>query len=123
LIVAAHLQASKARFTSTLNTARFIAVNAVRFYIQWSYSKEALYWLPKGWVPYPVEWLLSFPRAPLGSVSVQAWQMACGAMLALVGDGVGALIVLFFNPPKKASTKSQANVKISVNASGGKKAQ
>lgn len=45
-------------------------------------------------MPYYAEWLLSFPRAPLGSVSVQAWALACGAVILLVSDAVVGVIAL-----------------------------
>jgi hypothetical protein len=53
-----------------------------------------MFWIPKGWVPYYAEWLLSFPRAPLGSISIQAWALACGAVILLVSDVVVAVIAL-----------------------------
>jgi hypothetical protein len=49
-----------------------------------------MFWLPQGWVPYAGEWVLSFPRAPLGSVSVNVWGMACGVVIGLVTEAVGA---------------------------------
>lgn len=54
------------------------------------FSKAAMFWLPQNWVPYPAEWVLSFPRAPLGSVSVNVWTMACAAVIALVSEGIRA---------------------------------
>lgn len=53
-----------------------------------------MFWLPKGWVPYYAEWLLSFPRAPVGSISIQAWALACGAIILLVSDATVAVIAL-----------------------------
>lgn len=54
-----------------------------------------MFWIPKDWVPYYAEWLLSFPRAPLGSISIQAWALACGAIILLVSDAIVALVALF----------------------------
>lgn len=45
-----------------------------------------MFWLPYGWFPYWAEWLISFPRAPLGSVSIASWQLACTGMVTLVGE-------------------------------------
>jgi len=64
-------------------------------FLQFWYSKQAMFWIPKGWVPYYAEWLLSFPRAPLGSISIQAWALACGAIILLVSDATVALVALF----------------------------
>lgn len=53
-----------------------------------------MFWIPSGWVPYYAEWLLSFPRAPLGSVSIQSWTLACGAIILLVNDALFGAIGL-----------------------------
>ena len=45
-------------------------------------------------MPWYVEWTLAFPRAPSGSVSINVWSAACAAVLAVVGDSVGYLIVI-----------------------------
>ena len=36
-------------------------------------------------MPSYVEWILAFPRAPTGSVSVQVWGVACASIIRLVG--------------------------------------
>jgi hypothetical protein len=63
-------------------------------FLQFWYSKQAMFWIPKGWVPYYAEWLLSFPRAPLGSISIQAWFLACTAIIILVSDALVAIVAL-----------------------------
>lgn len=45
-------------------------------------------------MPGYVEWLLAFPRAPRGSVSIQIWGVACGTIVQLVGAAVVAGLVL-----------------------------
>ena len=66
-----------------------------------------MFWIPKGWVPYYAEWLLSFPRAPLGSISVQAWALACGAIILLVSDALVATIALVMGAGKGSAQKSK----------------
>ena len=58
-----------------------------------------MFWLPEGWVPYYVEWILSFPRAPLGSVSINVWGIACASMIALVAEAGTAAYVLVTKRP------------------------
>lgn len=58
-----------------------------------------MFWIPHGWVPYYVEWILSFPRAPLGSVSVNVWGIACASMIALVAEVLKAVYVLVTRKP------------------------
>jgi hypothetical protein len=53
-----------------------------------------MFWIPAGWVPYYAEWILSFPRAPVGSVSINVWGIACASMIALVGEAITAVYVL-----------------------------
>jgi len=58
-----------------------------------------MFWLPAGWVPYYVEWILSFPRAPLGSISIQVWTAACAAAIALASEALAAVWVLATKKP------------------------
>ena len=38
-----------------------------------------------------MEWVLAFPRAPTGSVSIQIWSLACAGAVGLVWEaGMGA---------------------------------
>jgi hypothetical protein len=67
-----------------------------------------MFWIPQGWVPYYAEWLLSFPRAPLGSISIQAWTLACGAIILLVSDALVAIIALVVSFGASTSQKSKS---------------
>jgi hypothetical protein len=58
-----------------------------------------MFWMPAGWVPYYAEWVLSFPRAPLGSVSINVWGIACASMLVLVSEALAATWVLVTKKP------------------------
>lgn len=40
-----------------------------------------------------MEWILSFPRAPLGTVSIQTWGAACAVTISVAGDAVGSVVV------------------------------
>jgi len=90
----ADLQDSKASFDKTFNLARWIGTTGLRLLLQFWYSKKPLFWIPQGWLPYYVEWLLAFPRAPTGSVSIQVWGIACVSVISLVSEGVMALYML-----------------------------
>lgn len=48
--------------------------------------------MPEGWVPGYVEWALSFPKAPIGSVSIQVWSFAVGQVVNLISG----IIMHFF---------------------------
>lgn len=45
-------------------------------------------------MPWYVEWILAFARAPRGSVSIQMWFVACATVVQLVGQAVAAGLVL-----------------------------
>ncbi|MCJ1323715.1 GET complex subunit get1 [Thelotrema lepadinum] len=79
------LQSFRTSFTTFLTTLRWIATNGVIWLLQFWYGKEPMFWLARGWVPWGVEWVLSFPRAPMGSVSIQIWCMACATVVKMIG--------------------------------------
>ncbi|KAN0108111.1 CHD5-like domain containing protein [Hyaloscypha variabilis] len=90
----ASTDSTRATFDSAVSTLRWLGTNGLRMFLQFWYSKQAMFWIPKGWVPYYAEWLLSFPRAPLGSISIQAWFLACTAIIILVSDALVAIVAL-----------------------------
>ncbi|KAL5346004.1 GET complex subunit get1 [Pseudogymnoascus australis] len=90
----ASLDGHKAKFTSIVSALRWICTNGLRMLIQFWYAKQPMFWLPHGRVPYYGEWLLSCPRAPLGSISIQVWGMACASVILLVSDAVVAIVGL-----------------------------
>ncbi|KAL9068944.1 MAG: hypothetical protein Q9157_006335 [Trypethelium eluteriae] len=94
LWTASTVESSKARFDYAVNIARWISTNGLRLFLQYWYSKEPMFWIPQGWVPSYVEWLLSFPRAPQGSISIQIWQIACTSVIGMVSEAIFALYAL-----------------------------
>jgi hypothetical protein len=66
-----------------------------------------MYWLPKGWIPWYGEWILAFPYAPRGSVSVQVWQFACGAVLGMIFEALTALSALLVARPTANGAKTE----------------
>ncbi|KAI1633953.1 CHD5 domain-containing protein [Biscogniauxia mediterranea] len=86
--------ATKAKFDRTASIIRWTATSGVKFILPWIYAKQPMFWLPRGWFPYYVEWILSFPRAPLGSVSIVSWQAACTGVVMLLSDTIKAILVL-----------------------------
>jgi hypothetical protein len=71
--------------------------------IQFWFAKQPLFWLPRGWVPGYVEWILAFPRAPTGSISIQVWGIACASMISIVSASIVAAWALLVgqNGPNK----------------------
>jgi len=84
-----------------------------------------MFWLPRGWAPYYAEWLLSFPRAPLGSVSVNMWVLASAAVILLTHDAVVAAVRSVAGSgavagPEKRGEKVKVKVPVSAGAVGEK---
>ncbi|THV54854.1 hypothetical protein BGAL_0018g00100 [Botrytis galanthina] len=99
------LDSTKSTFDSSVSTLRWLGTNGLRMLLQFWFSKQAMFWLPKGWFPYYAEWLLSFPRAPLGSISIQAWTLACAAVILLVSDALVAVVALVLGTQTGAKAK------------------
>ncbi|KAJ4338631.1 GET complex subunit get1 [Didymella glomerata] len=93
------LKTHQATFNSAVKTLRWLGTQGLRFVLQFWFSKSPMFWLPAGWVPYYVEWILSFPRAPLGSISIQVWTAACAAAIALASEALAAIWVLVTKKP------------------------
>jgi len=86
------VDASRTKFDRYLTAVRLISTRGVQWLLPMWYGKLPMYWLPYGWFPYYVEWFASFPRAPLGSVSIVTWQAACTAILTLVMNAVVGIL-------------------------------
>lgn len=100
---------------------RWLTTSAPRWFLPFWYAREPMFWLPHGLFPYYAEWLISFPRAPLGSVSVASWQLACTGVIALAKDTIEALVSLFLETRKGyAARQKQQPVKVAARATEGK---
>lgn len=110
------LRSHQTKFTSAVSTLRWLGTQGLRFILQFWFAKSPMFWIPAGWVPYYVEWILSFPRAPLGSVSINVWGIACASMLVLVSEALAAIWVLATKTPvPKATTEEPMAFKASQN--------
>ncbi|KAM0261119.1 hypothetical protein ACHAQJ_002381 [Trichoderma viride] len=80
------LDSARSSFDRALTALRFVLTRAPQYIIPFWYATEPMFWLPHGWFPYYAEWIVSFPRAPLGSVSIASWQLACAGIVTLLID-------------------------------------
>ena len=88
------LKSFETQFKSVATVIRWLITNGLRFYLQWWYGNVPMFWLPDGWVPGYVEWVLAFPKAPSGSIGIQMWFAACGSVIVIAGEGLAALWAL-----------------------------
>ncbi|WWC71365.1 uncharacterized protein I206_105320 [Kwoniella pini CBS 10737] len=86
------ITSSKSSFTTKFKTSLWVLTSGSKFILVWWFRKKPVFWLPEGWVPYPIAWLISFPSAPLGSVSSGAWSTVCTRVLVSLEEIVKALI-------------------------------
>jgi len=93
-MAASAIQAAKTNFDRAVNILRWLSTNGTRYLLQFWFSKQAMFWLPQGWVPGYVEWILAFPRAPTGSISIQVWGIACASVISMVSEAIVALYTL-----------------------------
>jgi hypothetical protein len=101
------MRSHQTAFTSAVSTLRWLGTQGLRFVLQFWFAKSPMFWMPAGWLPYYVEWILSFPRAPLGSVSINVWGIACASMIALAAEGLAAVRVLVTHKPTPAAAEKQ----------------
>lgn len=103
------LDASKAKFDTYATTIRWVLTRGVQWFVPFWYAKQPMFWLPYGWFPYYVEWFLSFPRAPIGSVSIVAWQWACTGILVLAAETITAILGLVLGARQKSGVPMAGN--------------
>jgi hypothetical protein len=115
------LRTHQATFTSTISTLRWLGTQGLRFILQFWFAKSPMFWIPAGWVPYYVEWILSFPRAPVGSVSINIWGIACASMIALVAEAATAVYVLVTHKAPPSAAKGEPMAFMAETVGGEKK--
>ncbi|BEI81613.1 hypothetical protein CcaverHIS002_0207730 [Cutaneotrichosporon cavernicola] len=81
------LSSARASFTVRFSTFIWVITTGASFFLAWWYRRVPVFYVPAGWVPGPVAWLLAFPGAPRGSVSVGAWSTVCKQVL-LTAEGI-----------------------------------
>ena len=69
-------------------------------------------------MPRYVEWILAFPRAPTGSVSVQMWGIACATVVQLVGAAVVAAVLLL-GEYRQGQGREKGREMVAMGAGGG----
>lgn len=113
------MDSSRAKFDNYLTAVRLIITKAPQYLIPFWYAKEPMFWLPHGWFPYYAEWIVSFPRAPLGSVSVASWQLACTGIIALISDLITGIYGLVASAQQEEEPKKEKPQVASAAAVGG----
>ncbi|CUS14648.1 unnamed protein product [Tuber aestivum] len=92
---------ARTKFDTKTGFIRWVSTSGAGWAISLWYCREPVFWIPEGWVPGYVEWGLSFPKAPIGSVSIQVWTFAVTQVLRVVAPIIGSLVtsVMFMRKP------------------------
>lgn len=113
----AHTESSsdstKATFEQACNYIRIFCTTGLVWLLQWWYCKQPMFWVPQGWFPYYAEWLLSFPKAPLGSVSITFWTQACAGVIALFSEAFIAAVALVIRLKATSKKAKKEPMKVS----------
>ncbi|KAI8662907.1 hypothetical protein LRP88_07116 [Fusarium phalaenopsidis] len=99
------MAATRSKFDTSLTGARIVLTRAPQYFLPFWYATEPMFWLPYGWFPYYAEWILSFPRGPMGSVSIASWQLACTGVILLFSDLIMGIAGLVMNARQQSKTK------------------
>ncbi|EPS28932.1 Protein get1 [Penicillium oxalicum] len=105
------VSSQKTSFDWSVKSARWLSTNGLKLFLQFWHSKTPVFALPPGWFPYYVEWVLSFPRAPLGSVSVQVWNNVCATAVLFFGELIGAIMAQILT---RTTTKTSKKTPVAV---------
>ena len=87
------ISAQKTSFDWSVKIARWLSTNGLKIFLQFYYSKTPVFALPADWFPYYVQWILSFPRAPLGSVSIQVWSNVCATTITVMAEVITTILL------------------------------
>ncbi|ODH25675.1 protein GET1 [Paracoccidioides brasiliensis] len=101
----------KSFFDVAVKALRWAGTSGLIVFLQFWFSKTPIFTLPPSWIPWQVEWVLSFPRAPMGTVSIQVWGGACAVVVALIGEAIGATVRYLY-----ASKDSMEAIKVGAGA-------
>ncbi|KAF4464564.1 GET1 [Fusarium albosuccineum] len=115
-------EAARSKFDTTLTGARIVLTRAPQYFLPFWFATEPMFWLPYGWFPYYAEWILSFPRAPIGSVSIASWQLACTGVIALLSDLVVGIAGLALNAKEAKAKEAPVPAQKSDDKATGEKA-
>ncbi|KAL5615124.1 hypothetical protein BROUX41_005183 [Berkeleyomyces rouxiae] len=104
-----NFDAVQSQYNTIINALRLLITRAPQYIIPFWFSREPMFWLPKNLFPYYAEWFLSLPKAPLGSVSIGTWQVACAIAIKLASD---VLVMVFTTIIAGLASKKKVPVKV-----------
>jgi len=116
------MKSTRSQFDTVVTGARWFLTTGLRTFLQFWHAKTPVFTYPRDWLPWYVEWVLGFPRAPYGSVSVQVWGTVCGVVVALVGDTIGSTVVTLLSKRQARAKKGKKEPMKMASSSGEKSA-
>ncbi|KAI9637645.1 protein GET1 [Dioszegia hungarica] len=87
------ITSAKSSFSLRFNSLLWFITTGSQLFLVWWYRRQPVFYLPSGWAPGIVGWMLSFPSAPKGSVSSAAWAAVCKRVLLTAEEVVKDLLI------------------------------
>lgn len=66
LILDTQLSGAKSSFSLRFNSVLWAITTGSQLFLVWWYRRQPVFYLPAGWAPGIIGWVLSFPNAPRG---------------------------------------------------------
>ena len=94
-LLASSVSSAKGQFSTVVGSLRWVLINGLRLGLMFWYTKVPMFWIPRGWLPGTIEWVMAFPKAPTGGVSIQVWSLACASVISFVAEALTAVYALW----------------------------
>ncbi|KAL7422364.1 GET complex subunit get1 [Cryptotrichosporon argae] len=88
----ATIASSRSSFATKFNTLLWLLTTGAQFVLVWWYRRQPVFYLPSGWAPAPVAYMLKWPSAPRGSVSSGVWCAVCKRVITTAEEIVKDLL-------------------------------
>lgn len=69
------------------------------------YRKTVLFYLPGGYMPHPLEWLLAFPFTVVGGIGIPVWMFAVNSLFRTISFLIGYMLEPAVPKPQKPMDK------------------
>ncbi|KAJ2399681.1 GET complex subunit get1 [Coemansia sp. RSA 2559] len=96
------LAIERTAFELYINLVLRAAIYGLRALVSIYNYRKAVFYVPENWF-YPVLWFLSLPAAPMGSVSVTVWALACNRVCKRIAVMFNRVLVPVASQPTGSS--------------------
>ncbi|KAG0150875.1 hypothetical protein CROQUDRAFT_668226 [Cronartium quercuum f. sp. fusiforme G11] len=98
------IASDRTQFSALFSTLLWVFTSGLQFLLVSWYRTNPVFFLPTGWFPPTMVWLLGFPSAPYGAVSTTVWALVCKRALSVSVRMIGDSFGLFTGPDPPATS-------------------